>query len=317
MTDADVDGSHIRTLLLTFFYRQMRELIDKGYLYIAQPPLFKVGKGKKAIYLKDEPELNDHLLKRTSGKKKLKIGDDGHVLSEHHLYLFIADLSEYFFSLSKLERRGIPPKIIQRLIIAGVEDKVFLQNEEKMTGLREMLIEDKFDMEDVTWNPERNVYELNVMSSISETQELFSGHAKGQNATPVKIGRGLVYSEEYQKSLHMGKKIAEYDKPPFLVYTEDKEADGEKITDKEKLLDYLLDEGKKGIEVQHYKGLGEMNPDQLWRTTMNPENRNLLQVKIDDAFTTDEIFTILMGEEVEPRKEFITSNALEVSVLDF
>lgn len=316
MTDADVDGSHIRTLLLTFFYRQMRELIDNGFLYIAQPPLFKVGKGKKAMYLKDELELNDHLLKRMSEKKSLKIGEEDTTIASHHLYMFIVDLSEYFFLISKLERRGIQQKIVERLIESGVEDKVFLQHQEKMEELRQCIIRDGFEVEDLLWNPERNVYEMVVSQCRSVQQDRFVMVSEKNNGKPIRIGRGLVYSKEYQKCLDIGKKIEKYDQPPFFVYNTSKEDKGLRIEDKKSLFEYMLEEGKKGIEVQHYKGLGEMNPEQLWRTTMDPANRNLLQVKIDDAIGTDEIFTILMGEEVEPRKEFIQNNALEVNMLD-
>jgi len=316
MADADVDGSHIRTLLLTFFYRQMRELIDKGYLYIAQPPLFKVGKGKRAIYLKDELEFNDHLLRRISEKKNIRIEETGHNMSGHHLYLFIVDLSEYFYHLAILERRGTQPKLVERLIRSGVEDKFFLQDQDNMSQLRRAIVEDGFQVGELMWNQDRQIYEIDVMPAVSPDQERFTSIEKKNSNKKTKIGRGLIYSKEYQICFDIGRKIEKYDQPPFFAYTPDREADGKSIGDKQALLDYMLDEGKKGIDVQHYKGLGEMNADQLWETTMNPENRNLLQVKIDDAFGTDEIFTILMGEAVEPRKEFIQNNALEVSMLD-
>lgn len=316
MTDADVDGSHIRTLLLTFFYRQMRELIDSGYLYIAQPPLFKVGKGKSAIYLKDESELNDYILKRTSTKLTVRTGTEKEILSDHTLYLLIGDLSEYYAVLSKLERRGIDAKLVECLIDFGVEDKVFLQNEENMNDLKGALKERDYDVSDVTWHEERNVFEMTVIPMVSDQQTIFNIDLNKNNTTPVKIGRGFIYSKEYQKCLVLGKKIMERDNPPYFVYRGDKEEEGVLLEDKRRFLDFMLNEGKKGLEFQRYKGLGEMNPDQLWETTMNPENRNLLKVRIDDAFSTDEIFTILMGEEVEPRKEFIQNNALEVNVLD-
>lgn len=316
MTDADVDGSHIRTLLLTFFYRQMRELIDSGYLYIAQPPLFKVGKGKSAIYLKDESELNDYILKRTSKKMTARTGTEKEILSDHTLYLLIGDLSEYYAVLSKLERRGIDAKLVECLIDFGVEDKVFLQHEENMNDLKGALKERDYDVSDVTWHEERNVFEMTVIPMVTDQQTVFNIDLNKNNTKPVKIGRGFIYSKEYQKCLVLGKKIMERDNPPYLVYRGDKEEEGVLLEDKRRFLDFMLNEGKKGLEFQRYKGLGEMNPDQLWETTMNPENRNLLKVRIDDAFSTDEIFTILMGEEVEPRKEFIQNNALEVNVLD-
>jgi len=316
MTDADVDGSHIRTLLLTFFYRQMRDLIDRGYLYIAQPPLFKVGKGNKALYLKDERELNDHILKRTSDKYKIRIGEAKTLLSDHSLYLFIVDLSEYYTILATFERKGIPLHIIERLIDFNVEDKESLQQIEKMDLLRQLFIEDGFEVSDIHWNMDRQVHEMTVIPSLNQEDEVFFKSADKKGFKPVKIGRGLIYSKEYQKCYDIGKKISANNFPPFLVYTGDNEETGINIDDKKKLLQFLLEEGKKGLDIQRYKGLGEMNPDQLWDTTMNPQNRNLLQVKIEDHIVTDEIFTILMGEEVEPRKEFIQNNAHQVSMLD-
>ena len=316
MTDADVDGSHIRTLLLTFFYRHMREMINKGYLYIAQPPLFKVGKGKKAIYLKNESEFNDYVLKRVSDKKNIKIGKDETILSEHKLYLFISNLSEYYLTLSRMKKRGIQNNLIELLIKEGVEKKDFLQNKQKMLQLKTVLSGKDFDVSDLTWNDERNIYELTIKPSCNEKQRRFLMDLVGQDVKPVKIGRGLVYSSDFQKSIILGKNIFKYDKPPFLVFNQDNQTDSVVIQDKSKLLSFMIEEGKRGIGIQRYKGLGEMNPDQLWETTMNPQNRILLQVHIDDVVESDEIFTILMGERVEPRREFINNNALEVSTLD-
>ena len=138
----------------------------------------------------------------------------------------------------------------------------------------------------------------------------------GKNVTPVKIGRSLIYSNDFQKIIVLGKNIFKYDNPPFLIFNKDNKTDSICIQDKENLLFFMITEGKKGLGIQRYKGLGEMNPDQLWETTMNPEKRTLLQVKVEDVVESDEIFTILMGEQVEPRREFINNNALEVSMLD-
>ncbi len=316
MTDADVDGSHIRTLLLTFFYRHMKEMVDKGYLYIAQPPLFKVGKGKKAIYLKNEKQFNDYVLKRVCNKKDIKIGKNETMLSEHKLYLFISELSEYYLILSRMEKRGFQNDLIELLIKQGVENKEFLQNQEKMSKLRTMLIEKKYDVSELNWNDERNIYELTVTPPFNGDKRQFFTELTGKDATPVKIGRSLIYSNDFQKSIVLGKNIFKYDTPPFLIFDKDKKADSVCIQDKQSLLTTMITEGKKGIGIQRYKGLGEMNPEQLWETTMNPEKRTLLQVKVDDMVESDEIFTILMGEQVEPRREFINNNALEVSVLD-
>jgi len=309
MTDADVDGSHIRTLLLTFFYRHMQEMINKGYLYIAQPPLFKVGKGKKAVYLKNEKAFNDYVLKRVCNKKDIKIGKHETMLSEHKLYLFISELAEYYLILSRMEKRGFKNDLIELLIKQEVENKDFLQNQEKMSTLRMMLSEKDYDVSELNWNYERNIYELTVTPLFNGNRKQFSIDSTGKDVTPVKIGRGLIYSSDFQKSVILGKNIFKYDKPPFLIFNKDNKTDSVCIQDKESLLFFMTTEGKKGLGIQRYKGLGEMNPDQLWETTMNPEKRTLLQVNIDDAVESDEIFTILMGDQVEPRREFINNNA--------
>jgi DNA gyrase subunit B len=316
MTDADVDGSHIRTLLLTFFYRHMKEMVDKGYLYIAQPPLFKVGKGKSAIYLKNEKELNEYVLKRVCDKKFIKIGKNETVLSEHKLYIFISDLSEYFSIMSRMEKRGFHNDLIELLIKEKVENKDFLQNEKNMLNLKTILTEKEYDVSELNWNDERNIYEMIVGSPFNGSQRQFSKDLPGKNVTPATIGRSLVYSNDFQKLIVLGKNIFKYDHPPFLVFNKDNETDSVCMTNKASFLSFMITEGKKGLGIQRYKGLGEMNPDQLWETTMNPEKRTLLQVKIEDLVETEEIFTVLMGEQVEPRREFINNNALEVSMLD-
>jgi DNA gyrase subunit B len=314
MTDADVDGSHIRTLLLTFFYRQMRELIDRGYLYIAQPPLFKVGKGKSEFYLKDEKQFNEYVLKRASEFKRVKNANKDEFLSEKDLFLFMGDLTEYFTSLNKLERNGVKTEFTELLIKQGVEDKTFLQDQEKMLNLFNVLIDKGFNAQKPSWNPEREIFEI-VVEPVKK-KDLFSVDETMKEMHTYKIGRSLIFSAEYQKALFVGKKIFDLDYPPFSVFSKDKDDAPVTIDNKKELLKYLIEEGKKGIGIQRYKGLGEMNPTQLWETTMNPEKRNLLQVKIDDVVDTDEVFTILMGDEVEPRREFIQNNALEVSMLD-
>jgi len=310
MTDADVDGSHIRTLLLTFFYRQMPELIDKGYLYIAQPPLFKVGKGKSAVYLKDEVEYNDYVLKRACKNKSLIIKNNNKTISEQALYLFLGDLSEYLTNIEKLEKRGFDYVLIELLIKHGVDDKKFLRDKTKMMSLISVLKEKKYNVGDIAWNDDRDTYEVIVSTLLNKKD---NGEKTKKS---IKIGMGLIFSTNYQKCLIVGKKILHINNPPFLVRDNNSKNDSVLIEDSRKLIYLLLEDGKKGIAVQRYKGLGEMNPDQLWETTMNPEERMLLKIKVDDVVEADEIFTILMGEEVEPRREFIHSNALSVGTLN-
>jgi DNA gyrase subunit B len=315
MTDADVDGSHIRTLLLTFFYRHMPEMIDNGYLYIAQPPLFKVGKGKKAIYLKNEKGLNDHILKRTCNKKNVKFGESEEILSEHNLYIFVANLSEYFSIMSRFKEKGIISDLIETLFKEGVENKDFLQDEQKMLQLKKTLNKNDYHISEILWNNEKNIYEMTVTPSFDKQKEL-KVFDLSKMIKPLKISRNLVYSNDFQKSLMLSKNILKNDKPPFFIFNKEDDKDAVRIDDKEQLLSYFINEGKRGLGIQRYKGLGEMNPDQLWETTMNPDKRTLLQVKVEDAVETDEIFTVLMGEQVEPRRDFINNNALEVSMLD-
>ena len=314
MTDADVDGSHIRTLLLTFFYRQMPEMIDKGHLYIAQPPLYKVGKGKSETYLKDDGELNDYILKKICGQKIVGINREGTRLSDHTLYLFIGNLAEYFESVSKLEKQGISADLVEFLIREGVENKTFLSDSQRMLDLKQKLSDRGYDVGEPIWSEERGVFEITLVHTDGNTTDLFKSIA--QRIESIKIGRSLIYSSDFQKCYAIGKKIYHHDYPPFSVITQDKEEDPVTIKDKRGLFEFLIEEGKKGFSVQRYKGLGEMNPHQLWETTMNPEKRTLLQVKVEDAVETDDLFTILMGDQVEPRREFIQNNALYVETLD-
>ncbi|MBW2591779.1 MAG: DNA gyrase subunit B, partial [Deltaproteobacteria bacterium] len=314
MTDADVDGSHIRTLLLTFFYRQMPELIDNGYLYVAQPPLLKVGKGKKEIYLKDEMGLNEYIIKRVCGAKKIILADD-QVVSDYDMHLFLANLYEYYSIILRLEKMGFDNTLIELLIAEQVKDKYFLQDRDRMNALRKKLIKERYETGELLWNSDLDIFELMV-----EKQEEEQTHVdeQWQDSRAVHIGTRLIYSKDFQKSLILAEKIKHFDKPPFKVMSIDPKKDEpiDIIENKRKILEYMIEGGKRGINIQRYKGLGEMNPDQLWETTMNPEKRNLLQVRVKDAVGTDEIFTVLMGDEVEPRREFIYNNALEVSTLD-
>ncbi|MGD8944579.1 MAG: toprim domain-containing protein, partial [Desulfobacterales bacterium] len=318
MTDADVDGSHIRTLLLTFFYRQMPEMVDKGYLYIAQPPLFKVGKGKKSEnYLNSESELNDFILKKICSNRELSFKKGNEKLSGHNLFMFIAGIAEYYSVLDHLQNRGIPADIVELLIKENVANKTFLQDEKRMSQLRQKLIQKGYGVDELIFSEERKVFEITVNGKRTEEDDLLS-ELSGKSSGSVKIGRGMIYSNDYQRCLNLSKNIIKHDAPPFTVAIKDKDTQTEPQTakDKPELLNIFLQDGKKGISIQRYKGLGEMNPDQLWETTMNPEKRNLMKVKVEDVVDTDEIFTILMGEAVEPRREFIQSNALEVSTLD-
>jgi DNA gyrase subunit B len=297
----------------------MPEMVEKGYLFIAQPPLFKVGKGSKnENYLNNESELNDFVLKKICNDRILKFENDQKELSGHNLFMFITSLSEYKLALARLENRGIPANLAELLVKENVANKTFLQDEKRMAKLREKLIKKGYVVEELKFSEERSIYEMTIsgMSAVEDDEKLYQPGDPSMGS--LKIGRGLVYSNDFQKCLHLAKNILKYDFPPFAVSQKDKEKKEEPqiAKNKSEVLEIFMRDGKKGLTIQRYKGLGEMNPNQLWETTMNPEKRNIFQVKIEDVVDTDEIFTILMGEAVEPRREFIQTNALEVSTLD-
>jgi DNA gyrase subunit B len=316
MTDADVDGSHIRTLLLTFFYRQMREIIEKGYLYIAQPPLFRVGKGNQALYLKDERSFDEYILKRVCHQKAVTTSISEEPVTEHQLLIWVSDLSEYFSLMNKFMVQGYPPELMACLIGAGVADKDFIKDFQQMTTLKAAIIQAGFDVTGPLWNEDKHLYEMTVSSPEADQLKRLLTERTEKDFKPKIIGRGLVFSKDFQTALLLGGRIASYDAPPFRILEVGKEKEAIVAQNTRQLLQIMIEEGKKGLGVQRYKGLGEMNPEQLWETTMNPEKRILLQVKIEDTVETDEIFTVLMGEEVEPRREFIQNNALQVTTLD-
>ncbi|MBW2109241.1 MAG: DNA topoisomerase (ATP-hydrolyzing) subunit B [Deltaproteobacteria bacterium] len=301
MTDADVDGSHIRTLLLTFFYRMMPDLVDMGHLYLAQPPLYRVGKGSKAIYVKDDAGLNELLMKRICESKQVKVGDGRRFLASAQLYAFLGNLADYKRVITRFERHGFSRALIEMLIAKGLKDKRFLADREKMNALRNDLLSVDCSDPALDRDEEHNVFEW-ITCAVE------NGDSR------IKIGWDLISSPNFQKAVVLWNQIAPDNIPPFHVY------EGEKpqacLDSKEALLEYLLEQGKKGMSIQRYKGLGEMNPDQLWETTMDRDKRTLLKVKVEDMFEAHDIFTVLMGGEVEQRRQFIEANALEVQSLD-
>ncbi len=306
MTDADVDGSHIRTLLLTFFYRQMPELIKKGFLYIAQPPLFKITKGKQEVYLKNEKEYMNFILEKFYEKTVIKNRERD--FKKEEVFLFFTTFSEYNSLISKLKAKGFERELIKLLLEERIENKEYLEDKEKMEALKTKLENNDYFV-DIIFNEDRQRYNL-----------IITGNKKNKIMKTKKnmvIGRDILFSPEFKKLLILNKKTEEFNKPPFSIVEKNKE---DKVLEKESaedLYNYVLEEAKKGFFIQRYKGLGEMNPKQLWETTMSPENRNFMRVKIENDFLVDNVFSLLMGEEVEPRREFIQKNALEVSSLDF
>jgi DNA gyrase subunit B len=301
MTDADVDGSHIRTLLLTFFYRMMPDLVDLGHLYLAQPPLYRIGKGKKALYVKDDASLNELLMKRICESKKVMTGDGQDVLGKERLYVFLGNLVDYKKVITRFERRGYSQKLIELLMEKGVNEKKFLKDEQAMKDICQLLEGLGYKQGQVVKDEEHNLFELIT-------------RVDGNGGLQIKIGWQLVSSPDYQKATVLWTGMLADNKPPFKIYDNGKEFVS--LSSKTALLSFLLQQGKKGISIQRYKGLGEMNPDQLWETTMDREKRTLLKVKVEDMFEAHDIFTVLMGDEVEPRRHFIETNALEVETLD-
>ncbi len=308
MTDADVDGSHIRTLLLTFFYRQMKELVERGHVYIAQPPLYKVKKGKQERYVKDDKELNAYLLQLAIEGAQLLLDDGLPPLTD----LALENLSrQYITILAIFERlqQNIMPELLYELINLPALNESSLFDENEMKNWSAVLaarLNEKSEasisyITRVTNDEDSNQYGIEInkrLHGISSRNELSSEFFNGA---------------DYQI-------IAQFvEQASDMFTTHSKVTRGERyqaVTKFSEVYNWLMREARKGLNIQRYKGLGEMNPDQLWETTMDPGNRRLLQVRIEDAIVADEVFTTLMGDQVEPRRDFIESNALNVSNLD-
>jgi len=299
MTDADVDGSHIRTLLMTFFYRQMPQLIEKGYLYIAQPPLYKISKGRSFQYLRDERDFERYIIRKISEEFQIKVNRQKEPLKGDKFRKFFQKISAKKNFIQILERKNFPYFLIQLLLENGAGSTDFLQKQKNVENIQSLLNE-KGIISVMSKDEEHGLYELSVNFQVN-----------GMNVS-CKVNKDLITSAEYQ-NLHKIHVDLEGIKAPFYVLGN---SDKVKIDNESKLLEYLFEHGKKGIVIQRYKGLGEMAPVQLWETTMDPEVRYLLQVSIQDAVEADKIFTILMGGEVESRRNFIEDNALEAQNLD-
>ncbi len=299
MTDADVDGSHIRTLLLTLFYRQMPRLIEKGHLYIAQPPLYKITKGRSVQYLRDERSFEKHVIRKISEEFQLKVKRQRDFVKGEKFRKFLHRIIAKKNYIQILERKNFPFFLIKILLNNGVEDLKFLQEQKKMQDIKSRLTEIGV-VSGLSTDEEHGLYELSVNFQINGI------------SVSCKVNRDLIKSVEYQSLYKIHKELEDF-LPPFHVI---KEAEQVKLENEAKLLDYLLQRSKKGIVIQRYKGLGEMTPHQLWETTMDPEVRYLQKVSIRDAVEAETIFTTLMGSEVEPRRNFIEENALEAQNLD-
>jgi len=297
MTDADVDGSHILTLLLTFFYRNMLELVERGHLYIAQPPLYKVKRGKKEMYLRNEAALQNFLLEEGAEELILKLEKGDRVYIGKQIIPVIKQFIENRAIIEKVVKKGISADLLSIIIRANVPSGI-----DELNGITPYLetMKTLSTGSDYTVEEDRITFRIGNIRAILDQQVL-----------------SVLSTHEYELLVENHRRVVETmaDGRAFLS-----QADGGKVffetNNHEELLAYFLEQAKKGLAIQRYKGLGEMNPEQLWETTMNPENRVLLQVKIEDIVESDEIFTILMGDQVEPRRDFIEKNALNVVNLD-
>lgn len=307
MTDADVDGSHIRTLLLTFFYRQMPELLENGYVYIAQPPLYKVKRGKKEEYIKDEKAMFRYLMRMATGDSQ--ISSDGNQMEGRLLSKALEQTTELKNYAERVARRVFNDARLVELLLEAFagKDGVITKNQmriRKVFGEQELMAEIEGKLADAGYNTEL---------TSDEEHGLWEIDVAYPNGQRLKIDWNLASYVEFQKAIEL-KKSLEIDFPgPFVLGENGK---SETMATREELLEKVMAMAKKDLTIQRYKGLGEMNPEQLWETTMDPEKRTMLQVQIEDAIETDSIFTVLMGDQVEPRRKFIEDNALDVKNLD-
>jgi DNA gyrase subunit B len=308
MTDADVDGSHIRTLLLTFFYRHMKELIEKGYVYIAQPPLFRASKGKRETYLKDQPALDAFLLEL--GTENVRVSsNDGAVRTESAaLKAVLADVLRYQQLLGRIDKRR-DARVVDALVTA--------------TALRRATLDDPRALEAELAKLEARLTAVHrderpeIVRLDRDTEhdcERFAVRLESRgNRRETVVDHTFLTSAELNELLSLQAAIGRLGTAPYRV---DFDGHEKAVEDARALLAAVEQHGSRGQNIQRYKGLGEMNAEQLWETTMNPDKRTLLQVRVDDIVEADEVFTVLMGDEVEPRRQFIEKNALDVQNLD-
>ena len=304
MTDADVDGAHIRTLLLTFFYRQMREIIERGYLYIAQPPLYKFKRGKNEKYIKDEVELEKFLLENVLTEAKIKDAS-GNLIEPAVIKNLLTCVERYnrLFSLIARKRSEIALDFLvskANLVAGTFFDKAKLAG--LVTDLADHISATGHIQSNIEFDEEHNRYFAAISLQIAGKPSKF------------RLDTDFVESSEFQELKRMHAQLFDSCPLPLAYSTDKKERSVPTWVD---MHDFLLDEGRTGAYIQRYKGLGEMNSEQLWDTTMNSETRQFLRVDIEDAIAADDLFSMLMGDDVPPRKEFIESNALSVRNLDF
>ena len=297
MTDADVDGSHIRTLLLTFFFRHMKELIDRGHIYIAQPPLYRVKRGKSERYIRDENDFAHELMKRATEDHTVK-AKEGVLLEGASLTKFLLNVQEYEAAAAKLGRRLRDPRLVEILVESGLEKKTDFEDKKALDKLLKEVDKAKLKLEGkVVFDEEHSLLRNSVWPA-----------AQPENQLGARVYRGIQASARPRQARSTSSTSRHSPSRTTAPRWSRKRA--------QDVLNYVVEDAKKDFTITRFKGLGEMNAEQLWETTMNQDTRTLLQVKLEDAVAAEDIFTTLMGENVEARRKFIEENALDVQNLD-
>jgi DNA gyrase subunit B len=307
MTDADVDGSHIRTLLLTFFFRQMPELIERGHIFIAQPPLYKIARGKQHQYIKDEEGKDQYLTQSALENSSLHVNADAPAISGQGLEALVVQYRGVMATISRLSR-VYPDEVMEKLIklpelkAADLPDQSVVEQWcEKLKQIMGAGDNSQSYIINVKEDPERHNFLPQVISVVHGIEKEFI------------FNHDFFSSNDYRSIVNIGNELNGLFEEGAYVQRGEKT---EEITEFPQALNWLMAQAEKGLYIQRYKGLGEMNPEQLWETTMDPAERRMLRVTIEDAISADQIFTTLMGDQVEPRREFIEENALKVANLD-
>lgn len=307
MTDADVDGSHIRTLLLTFFYRQMPEMIERGHIFIAQPPLYKIKKGKQEQYLKDDDALNGLLTNLAVDNASLHVSPDAPAIRGVALENMVKLYQSTITMIGRMHRR-MPNSLLTQLLYSDPITIETLNDKAALKAIGEQLVDQLAISED-----DSRSFLFDIELSEEGKNDLVVTMKQHGIDYKYHINHDFITSPEYEKIRTLNETINNLMEEGAFVQRGEKTLP---VTEFEQALEWLMAEAKRGQYIQRYKGLGEMNPEQLWETTMDPESRRMLQVKIEDAISADQLFTTLMGDQVEPRREFIESNALNVENLD-
>ena len=300
MTDADVDGAHIRTLLLTFFYRQMRALVEKGHVLIAQPPLYKVTRGKEELYLANDKDLSAYVVRKAIEDKTVAVPASGRSFAGTELHHLLNALIEHDHLLEAMERKGVGRDVVEAILETGLADRSDFESRDRLEVLSARVEALGHQVLSTERDEEHGLFEL----ELREAQ-------RGQRE--VRVSWELAQEVEMRRLRRSHGLVSQLAPPPITVLHK---GEPTSLDSKEALLRHLMEAGKKGLSIQRYKGLGEMNPSQLWETTMDPEKRRVLQVRVEDSAEADMLFSVLMGDAVEPRRQFIEENALDVRNLD-